>query len=77
MTSGQVDKLLAAQERYNEKQDITIEKQATTIEGLLEANRELRKQNSELIEANQIINDFFSRVPVTGQIEVPSRGDRR
>lgn len=70
LTRTQVQRLLDAQDKYNSKQDITITNQQETIASLLEANRVLRSQNTSLIEAGRIQDDFFKKVPVTGQIDL-------
>lgn len=71
LTKSQVQRLLDAQDKYNVKQDETITSMRNTISSLLEANRVLRNQNSDLIEGGRTQNDFFSKVPVTGSIDVP------
>lgn len=75
LTRTQVQHMLDAQDKYNNKQDITITNQQETIESLLEANRIIRSQNTALIEAGRISDDFFNKVPVTGQINTLDKGD--
>lgn len=68
MTRSAVDQILVSRDKYADKQDDTITNQQETITTLLDANHILRHQNTMLIEANRIINDFFAKTPVTGSI---------
>ena len=75
MTRSQVEQILASRDKYLDKQDGTITNLQDTVKSLLEANSILRNQNTALIEAGRISNDFYSKVPVTGQILLPEGGD--
>lgn len=70
LTRSQVQRMLDAQDKYNNKQDDTITQQQDTIASLLEANRVLRTQNSTLIDTTRTSRDFFAKVPVTGQVNL-------
>lgn len=70
LTRSQLEQILVSRDKYLDKQDETITNQQETIASMMEANNILRHQNTMLIEANRVVNDFFNKTPVTGSYKI-------